>query len=415
MDPIAYQQLGVALGLGLLVGFQREWGEPHVAGIRTFAMVTVFGAVCAQLSQPVGGWVVAAGMLAVAAMVIVGGFVKVRAGRIDPGLTTEIAALVMYAVGAAVVLTHIPAAVMVGGGVAVLLHWKKQLLGVVRRLGEREVRGIITLVLIALVILPVLPNRTYGPYDVLNPQHIWLMVVLIVGISLGSYIAYRFLGAKAGALLGGILGGLISSTATTVSYARRSRKAPQGATMATLVIAIASTIALVRVGVEIAVVAPSVLPKIAPPFAVLLGVMAASCAVLGFLGRGKSPELTVSEDPAELKAAIVFGLLYAGILFGVAAAKAHFGDRGLYVVAGLSGLTDMDAITLSTAQLVKAGRLELDTGWRMVLLAGLSNLVFKGAAVALLGHRELRNRVAVVFGVAVATGALLLGLWPPIS
>jgi len=415
MDRILLQQLGLSLGLGLLVGFQREWSRKCVAGIRTFAILALLGTVCAQLSGAVGGWILAAGLLAVAAVLIAGGWMKFRAGEIEPGLTTEAAALLMYVVGAVVVLGPMIAAVMVAGILAVLLHWKEEMLAVVQRFGERDLKGISTLVLLALVILPVLPNRTYGPYDVLNPFGIWFMVVLIVGISVGSYIAYKFLGEKAGTLLGGVLGGLISSTATAVSYARRSRGKPDSATMATLVITIASTIALVRVGAELAVVAPNMLPKVVPPFAVLLGVMAAACAVLFLAGRGKTPKLEVSGDPAELKAAIVFGLLYAGILLAVAAAKAHFGDRGLYAVAGLSGLTDMDAITLSTAQLVKAGRVELDTGWRMIFLAGLSNLAFKGAAVAVLGHRALLKRVAAVFAVSLAAGVLVLLLWPAIS
>ncbi len=415
MDPIILRQLGTALGLGLLVGLQREWGEEHVAGIRTFAMITVFGTVTGQTAGAVGGWVVAAGLLAVAAMIIVGGLVKLHAGQIGTGLTTEIAALLMYGVGAALALGEMVPAVMVGGGVAVLLHWKKPLHALVERFGKKDLRAIIQLTLIALVILPILPNKTYGPYDVLNPFAIWLMVVLIVGISVGSYIAYKFLGPRAGTLLGGVLGGLISSTATTVSYARRSRRAPDSAPAAALVILIASAIVFLRVGGEVAIVAPHVLWRILPPLAVMAALMIALSAALYLLARRQPPRLSLEEDPSQLRAAVVFGLLYAGILFAVAAVKVHFGSGGLYVVAGLSGLTDVDAITLSTAQLIKAQRLPADTGWRMILLAGMSNILFKGAAVALLGHRTLWKRIAVVFGIALAGGAALLAFWPAIE
>ena len=415
MDPIILRQLGTALGLGLLVGLQREWGEEHVAGIRTFAMITVFGTVTGQTAAAVGGWVVAAGLLAVAAMIIVGGLVKLHAGQIGTGLTTEIAALLMYGVGAALALGEMVPAVMVGGGVAVLLHWKKPLHALVERFGKKDLRAIIQLTLIALVILPILPNKTYGPYDVLNPFAIWLMVVLIVGISVGSYIAYKFLGPRAGTLLGGVLGGLISSTATTVSYARRSRRAPDSAPAAALVILIASAIVFLRVGGEVAIVAPHVLWRILPPLAVMAALMIALSAALYLLARRQPPRLSLEEDPSQLRAAVVFGLLYAGILFAVAAVKVHFGSGGLYVVAGLSGLTDVDAITLSTAQLIKAQRLPADTGWRMILLAGMSNILFKGAAVALLGHRTLWKRIAVVFGIALAGGAALLAFWPAIE
>ncbi len=415
MDPIILRQLGTALGLGLLVGLQREWGEEHVAGIRTFAMITVFGTVTGQTAGAVGGWVVAAGLLAVAAMIIVGGLVKLHAGQIGTGVTTEIAALLMYGVGAALALGEMVPAVMVGGGVAVLLHWKKPLHALVERFGKKDLRAIIQLTLIALVILPILPNKTYGPYDVLNPFAIWLMVVLIVGISVGSYIAYKFLGPRAGTLLGGVLGGLISSTATTVSYARRSRRAPDSAPAAALVILIASAIVCLRGGGEVASVAPHVRWRILPPLAVMAALMIALSAALYLLARRQPPRLSLEEDPSQLRAAVVFGLLYAGILFAVAAVKVHFGSGGLYVVAGLSGLTDVDAITLSTAQLIKAQRLPADTGWRMILLAGMSNILFKGAAVALLGHRTLWKRIAVVFGIALAGGAALLAFWPAIE
>lgn len=301
---------------------------------------------------------------------------------------------------------------IVGGGVAVLLQWKKPLHSFVQRFGETDMRAVFQLVLIALVILPVLPNKNYGPYGVLNPFEIWLTVVLIVGISVGGYIAYKFLGAKAGTLLGAVLGGLISSTAATVSYSRRSRRAPETAGMAAFVIMVASTIVFARVVFEIAVVAPEILGQVVPPLAVMTAAMGAIAAGLYWMRRGEAEQLPIDEDPSQLKAAIVFGLLYAGVLFAVAAAKEHFDSRALYVVAALSGMTDMDAITLSTAQLIKRQELSVDTGWRMILVGALSNLVFKCTAVAVLGHRKLLLRVSAAFGISMVVGLLLLGLWP---
>jgi uncharacterized membrane protein (DUF4010 family) len=268
------------------------------------------------------------------------------------------------------------------------------------------------LVLIALVILPVLPNRSFGPYGVLNPFEIWLTVVLIVGISLGGYIAYKFFGARAGTLLGGILGGMISSTATTVSYARRTRHAPEAVGLAAFVVVVASTIVFARVIFEIAVVAPELLSAIAPPLVVVMLVMGVLALVMYGTRGGEAEQLPMDKDPSQLKAAVVFGLLYAVILFAVAAGQQWLGDRGLYLIAALSGLTDMDAITLSTAQLIKRGELEVDTGWRMILVGSLSNLVFKGAAVAMLGHPRLLLRVSIAFGIVLLCGLLLLRFWP---
>jgi uncharacterized membrane protein (DUF4010 family) len=282
----------------------------------------------------------------------------------------------------------------------------------VERIGEKDIRGIFRLVLIGLVILPVLPDRTYGPYDVLNPFRIWLMVVLIVGISLGGYVAHKSLGAKVGTVLAGVLGGVISSTATTVSFARRSRRNTDSAGLAAAVVMIASTVVFARVGFEVAVVAPGIVGTVLPPLGAMMAWMAVvslGAYLWGSSSRGTLPEV---EDPSDLKAAIGFGLLYAVVLLGVAFAKEHFDDRGLYLVAGFSGLTDMDAITLSTAQLVKDGQIGVCSGWRMILVGGLSNLVFKVGAVALLGNRRLLARVAATVGLSLVGGAAILMLWP---
>ncbi len=412
MDLAVVQKLALALGLGLLVGLQRQWTTHSQAGIRTFALITVLGALLALLTPTVGGWLVVAGLVAVTLTVITGTVLYFVANEERPGLTTEVAALVMYAVGVALGCDQIALGLTVGGSVAVLLQWKQPLHSLVGRFSESDIRAIFQLVLIALVILPVLPDQSYGPYGVLNPFEIWLMVVLIVGISVGGYIAYKFLGARAGTLLGAVLGGLISSTAATVSYSRRSRHAPGTATMAAFVIMIASTIVFGRVVFEIAVVAPEILSQVVPPLAVMMVTMGAIAAVLYWMRRGETAQIPIDEDPSQLKAAIVFGLLYAAVLFAVAAVKEHFDDRGLYIVAALSGLTDMDAITLSTAQLIKRKDLSVDTGWRMILIGALSNLVFKCAAVAILGHRKLLLRVSATFGISMVVGVLLLVFWP---
>lgn len=402
----------IALGLGLLVGMQREWKASSIAGIRTFPLITLLGAVLAILAEPFGGWVVAAGLVGVAAMLFIGNIARMGQGEPNPGLTTEMAALVMFSVGAALVAGLTELAVIIGGVVAVLLHWKEPLHTFVRRIGERDIRAVIQLVLIALVILPALPNQAYDPYEVLNPFKIWLMVVLIVGISLVAYVIYRMLGARTGAIVGGILGGFISSTATTVSYARNTREHAALAPLAALVILIASTIVNVRILIEIGIVAPQLLPVAAPPMGVMLGLMTILCLLMVLrVGRREAENLTYG-SPTQLRAALIFGALYAIVIFAVAAAKEHFGTRGIYILAGISGLTDVDAITLSTAELFNAGQVTAETAWRVILLASMSNLVFKAAAAGILGNLRLLVWVAILFGISLAGGGLLLAFWP---
>ncbi|MCI0663754.1 MAG: MgtC/SapB family protein [Acidobacteria bacterium] len=403
-----FQQLGIALGLGLLVGLQRESVASRLAGLRTFPLVTLFGSISALLATMVGGWVIAAGVIALAVLIFVGKFSDTQAATRDPGLTTEVAILLMFGVGAYLILGHRSVAIAVGGGAAVLLHFKGQLHGAVARLSDDDLKAIMQFALISLVILPVLPNQAYGPYAVLNPRNIWWMVVLIVGINLSGYIVYKFFGEKAGLIMGGVLGGLISSTATTVSYSRRTEHDPDTIRPAAIIIAVASAIVFGRVILEIATVAPAFLTVAVRPLAVMMLAMAISACAMWFWGRGKTEAMPSQENPSELKSALLFSLLYAVILLAIAFAKERYGSRGLYFVAGLSGLTDVDAITLSTSQMVNLGRISADQGWRLIVIATMSNLIFKALMVATLGHRQLLVRVSGSFGLALAVGLFLL-------
>ncbi len=410
MDLTLIPDLAIALGLGLLVGIERQRHAGSVAGIRTFAMITLLGALAAALGTVAGNVVVAVGLGAVAALLITGNLLMLRSDTQDPGMTTEVAALVMFAVGAMTVAGYRIQAFVVAGSVALLLHWKRPLHGLVRALGEADFHAVMRLVLIGLVILPMLPDRAWGPYDVLNPFRIWMMVVLIVGISLAAWVAMRLFGARAGTIAAGALGGLISSTAATVGYARRAR-AGAGTGPIALMIMLASTVVFVRVLVEIIVVdGPT--SRLAPPVIAMAFVMAGLCVVAWRWAAPLTRAEAEAGTPGDLGAAIVFGLLYGGILFLVAAVRERFGTGALYIVAGVSGLTDVDAITLSTAHLVNAGRIEPATGWRLIMVAALANLVFKGAAVAALGSRRLFVRVAVLFGAGLLGGGALIALWP---
>lgn len=412
MIPQPFVQLAVALGLGLLVGLQRERVDSAIAGIRTFALITMLGAVAAHLGRAFGGWVIAVGLFAVAALVISGNLVRFKDGSAEAGQTTEFTALLMYGVGALVVIGPLPLAVVLAGAIAVLLHLREPLHRFVDRIGEDDVKAIMQFVLIALVILPVLPDQPMGPYDVLNPYQIWWMVVLIVGLSLAGYVAFKLFGAHAGAVLGGVMGGVISSTATTVTYARRTKQDSETSRLAALVVMLASTVVYGRVLVEIAAVAPRSFRALAPPVGAMLGLSIALCVVMWFFSRRREQEPPDPGNPAELKSALAFGALYALVLLAVAFARDRFGTAGLYTVAAISGLTDMDAITLSTSRLVEGGGLDPSSGWRAIILASMSNLVFKAGIVAALGSRRLLWQVALLFLAALAGGAAILWLWP---
>jgi len=406
------KSFGTTLALGLLVGLQREWVQNRVAGIRTFGLLTLFGALSGLLGIIYGGWVVAASLVAFAGIVVAGNLAEWKSKEPDSGLTTEMAMLVMFAVGIITVLGHRLLAVIIAGTVMVLLQSKKPLHQMVRRIGEQDLREIARLVLAALVILPVLPNRGMGYLGVLNPFSIWLMVVLIVGISLAAYLAGKFLGGAKGAAMAGILGGLISSTATTASLARRSRAAGSCGLSLAAITLIASAIVFIRVVLEVGVAAPAHLREMLPPLLAMVVWMGLIGAVAHRFSRKSGTFTAEDQPPSELKSAVMFGLLYAVVLVVVAAARQHFGNSGLYVAAALSGLTDVDAITLSSSRLVSTAHLEAATAWRMILLGGLANVVFKMGLVAALGTRHFIRPALTGLAAALMGGAAILFLWP---
>jgi uncharacterized membrane protein (DUF4010 family) len=461
MEPM-FQQLGIAVLLGLLVGLQRERSASGIAGLRTFALITVLGAVSAMISVRVGGsggWVLGAALLGVMTIIVVGHLIRRwekgaapnggnhgngRGDRVDqptassdasgksdrpqaadpfpdqPGVTTDVAMLLMFAVGAFLVVGEIPVAVAVGGGVAVLLQFKPELHRIAQKLGDEDLRAIMQFVLITCIILPVLPDQNYGPgsfmrlppwandLNVLNPRETWLMVVLIVGLSLSGYIIYKYFGRNAGILLGGLLGGAVSSTATTVSYARSTRSDPLGARTASIVIMIASSVMYLRILLAVAVVSPDFLLTVLAPVGILMALTMVPAMVLWLRARSEPAQMPKQENPTQLVSAVVFGLLYAAVLLALALAQHFWQGRGVYAVAFFSGLTEMDAVTLSTARLAVPGGPVMADGWRIIVVAAMANLVSKSAIAGLLGGWRLMARIAALFAIPAIGGIALL-------
>lgn len=413
MDSTVLGALSLALGLGLLIGLQRERAGASVGGIRTFPLIALLGAICGLLASDWGGSIVVAGFIGVTSIAVLANLGTIKDDDAEPaGQTTMVAALLTYALGAYLATGNYAAAVVVGGITAVLLHFKETMHRFAGGISERDIRAMMRFVVISLIILPVLPDETYGPYNVLNPREIWWMVVLIVGIGMAGYISYKLFGERGGVLLSAVLGGLISSTATTVAYARRVKDNPEAASLAAVTIVIASTIAVVRVIVEVAIVAPNILGVVAPPLTVLLVLMIAGSAVLLMFATAQGGQLPEQGNPAELKSALIFGALYALVIFATGAAEDYVGSQGLYAIGFVSGFVDMDAITLSTAQLAGAKRIDANTAWQVILIASLANLAFKAGVAWVLGSGALFLRVALAFGAASIGGLLILFAWP---
>ena|GEM_PF-95273 len=411
-----FGQLGVALVLGLLVGLQREHVAPNVVGMRTFPLITIFGTVCAILAEKYDGWILGAGVLGVVAII----FVTHRYVHRDEedrrrGTTTDAAMLAMFAVGAMLHVAPLSVGVAVGGSVAILLQFKPELHQLARTLGDTDLRAIMQFVLITCVVLPVLPNQSMGPWNAFNPRETWLMVVLIVGMSLAAYIAYKFFGRHAGILLGGFLGGAISSTATTVSYARRARdntetdtSGRQALIAAVVVIMIASTVVYVRVLIEIVVVSREFFQQSLVPIVSIAVLTFLPAMILWAISTRIKTIMPPQENPTQLKSALAFGAMYAIVLLALAAAQDMLGSEGLYAVAALSGLTDMDAITLSTARLSLTDPEVLANGWRLIIVGSLANMLFKALIAGWLGGIRLMIWMLVLFAIPTIGGLAMV-------
>jgi uncharacterized membrane protein (DUF4010 family) len=381
-----------ALAIGLLIGLERERNPTAKAGLRTCALVALAGAMSAALAGAFAApGIIAVGLGAVAFMMIAAYYHHHEAfHEQDPGTTTIAAVIGCYLLGALTVAGFARISVILAILATMLLYFKAELGGVARRLERRDLVSILQFAVVAFVVLPLLPDRGYGPYAALNPRHIWHMVVLISGVSLAGYVALRLVGRDHGALLVGFFGGLVSSTATTLAYSRNARSGSEFTAQAGVVIVTANLVLLLRLAVLAAMTSPAVLGVLMPVLGAALAGGAAAFAI--GMRRGHAPhELTMPPvaNPAELRSALTFALLYGGVLLVVAWLDGLVGSKGVYAVALVSGLVDVDAIALSSLRLYGLGSLTAAQVSIAMVLAVLANAVFKLGVVRIVGGGEL--------------------------
>jgi uncharacterized membrane protein (DUF4010 family) len=397
-----FYRFGVALFIGILIGLQREFAydlrdqddDKTFAGVRTFALLGIAGCTAAyvvDLLKSPWAFVIIFGALSL--MVTVAYFISAKDGSI--GMTTEVAAIVAILTGALSYWDEIALAVAIGVTTTALLSLKLELHGFVARLTREDIVATLKFAIITAIILPVLPNESYGPppFDVLNPYKIWLMVVLISGISFLGYVLFKIVGSRRGTGLTGLLGGLVSSTATTLSFSQRSQKAGQLAKPFALAITIAWTIMFARVLVEVGAIYQPLLEVVWKPLVAAAVAGLIYCAYLYLAPSADDEEDITITNPFELRPAITFGLLYGVILLAARAAQYYLKDTGIYIASLLSGLADVDAITLSMTELSRTGNLELETATRAIVIAVLSNTILKGGVVLTTGSHSLRKAV----------------------
>jgi uncharacterized membrane protein (DUF4010 family) len=420
MNPEAnlFYRFGVALFIGLLVGLQREYTADEAglreadssmfAGLRTFSLMALVGAAAAMIADLLDApWAFVGVIIPLGLLIAVGYYITSTRG--NAGMTTEVAALVTVLAGALAYWDQVALAVALAVVTTGLLSLKLELHGFVERLTREDIFAILKFALITAIILPVLPNETFGPppFDALNPYNIWLLVVLISGISFLGYVLMKLLRAREGITLTGLLGGLASSTATTLSFAQRSQRNTEFSRSFALAITLAWVVMFGRALVEVATINMALLRVLWLPMVLAAAAGLAYAAYLYFFApRQDDHEEVVLNNPFELSTAIQFALIFVVVLVISRAGQYYFGDTGVYISSLIAGLADIDAVALSLAELSQnSGGPELTTAARGVLIAALANTVTKGGIVFATGTPALRRVLLPGFVLILATGA----------
>lgn len=408
-------RFSAALGLGLLLGLERERkrdAELLFGGIRTFALIALLGAVGAFMERELDqGWLLLTTFIALSALVIVS--YATTAARGELGITTEVTALLAFIVGALCGWEKVGVASVATVVCLLLLTLKDFLHRLAHRVELADVEATLQFAVISVIILPLLPNQNFGtpPLEVINPYKIWLMVVLIAGLNFLGYLLVKVLGSEHGLVLTGILGGLVSSTAVTLSFSQRSRQEPPLSSSFVLAILVAWTIMFVRVVVMVGVVNRD----LARNLALALGFMAMAGLLISFFlwQRSKAREtgtVTAGANPFELSEAIKFGFLFGFVTVVAKAAETYLGATGLYLAGALAGLTDVDAISLSMANLATSNPESLLIAARTIVIAVVANTLVKAGMAAFMGAPALRRTVslATILLLIAAAGGILV-------
>ena len=414
---VIFERLSVALALGLLIGMERGWktreleaGE-RVAGVRTFTVIGFLGGLAALLTVQTSATTLAAALLAVGGMLALNHWYTLSYKGADVGATTLMAALATFGLGAVAGFGQLAVAAAGGVVLTIVLGVKQELHGFLRRLEHRELMAGLQLLAISVVLLPVLPNASYGPLGAINPYEIWWMVVLIAGLSFLGYVAIRIAGTAHGVMLTGLIGGFASSTVIAINMSRLRQ--PDGGSRQDALLAAGAIAALTTMFPRVLVIAAAIAPgmALALAWALVPACLGALASVAWRWRRAAAITDTQSLQPPkpfELSIALEFAVILTVIMVAVEAARIALGDQGLYGLGFLAGLFDVDAIALSFAKMTVDGRALQGVGVVALALGVLANMLAKPLLLTIVGAPGIAKHMLIPL--ALATGLGVAGL-----
>lgn len=408
MDSEALSRLTVALAIGLLVGLERGWqtrdaeDSRRAAGFRTFALSGLLGGVTGlvslQTSAAIIGWIF---------LGYVGAFTAFHwlEARREGGasVTSVVAGMLTFLLGTLAVVGDLQLAITSAVGVTVLLALREPLHRWINSLNWQEIRAILTLLAMSFLLLPLLPNRPIDPWNAINPHRIWLLAIMIATISFAGYIAIKAFGNRLGVFMAASAGGLASSTATTLALARLAREHPSSSGLLGAGILVASVVMMLRTGAIALALNGAFLAPLIPALLTAAAVLSIGAAVLWFRNaQQETPDLQIA-NPLAIGTAIKLAALLAAVMMAAELVRRAFGQVGVLVVAALSGVADVDAVTISMAR-VAGGDVDPNTAARAIMIAIVVNTISKTIMAGSVGNRKVGLLVGGISAAALAAG-----------
>lgn len=403
------QKIGIAILIGVLIGIERERTfseqQKSFAGIRTFPFVALFGFLGAFISSFTHYSAYLTFFIVFSVLVITSYVQTSKEGKI--GITTEVSSMLVFICGSLVYWNYIRIAAIIAIVLALFLSLKIKLHTFVETVSDEDITAVLKLGIVTIIILPLLPDRYFGPFQTFNLRVLWYMVIFVAALSFVGYILTKYVGVKRGISLTSLFGGLVSSTALAYSFSKRSKVSEMVSSNLAAGIIIASTIVFPKVFLEILVVNKNLISFIWIQLLLLM----LSGLIISRIFWNKSKTNTVGEitlkNPFELKSALLFGLIFGVILFLSKLSQYYLGEGGSYLLSIIAGLTNIDAITLSMAQL--AGKeITHEVAANSIIFATLSNIIFKASIVFFIGSEQLRKIVLKGFGGIALTASIIL-------
>ncbi|WP_319799029.1 MgtC/SapB family protein [Nitrobacter sp.] len=411
MDRESLSRLTVSLAIGLLVGLQRGWqtrdaeDNRRAAGFRTFALSGLLGGVTGLIAlrttASVIGWVFLGYITAFTAF----HWLEARnEGRAS--VTSVVAGMLTFLLGTMAVVGDLQLAIACAVGTTVLLALREPLHRWIGSLNLQEIRAVLTLLAMSFLLLPLLPDRPIDPWKAINPYQIWLLAIMIAVISFAGYVAVKAFGNRLGVFMAAVAGGLASSTATTLALARLAREHPSSSGLLSAGILVAGVVMMLRAGIIAVALNRALLTSLLPALLTTAAVLGIGAAILWFRNvEQESPELRIS-NPLAVGTAVKLAALLAAVMLAAELVRQMFGGVGILVVAALSGVADVDALTISIARMAGAD-VDFNTAARAIMIAIAVNTVSKTVMAGWVGNRRVGFLVGGISAAALAGGLVV--------